>query len=111
MESEFEITIFGLKMIVKSVESFLIIHFPKTGVWSTWWTSDMPNGKKFTHKGAFNNYVDKNRGRGVNRMYTVGHVTKDRLRNSRRAENKRRAWFIGKNNKRRAWKIWQKPKV
>ena len=29
-------------------------------------------------RGAFNNYVDKNRWMGVNRKSTVGHVIKDR---------------------------------
>ena len=94
MESEFKIAIFCLKMIVKRglysihrcLGSFLMIHFPKTGVWSTWRTSGMPNGEKFTHKEAFNNYLDKNRGRGVNRKSTTGHV---RL------------------SSRRAWKNWQ----
>ena len=51
-----------------------MIHFPKIGVWSTWRTSGMPNGEKFTHKEAFNNYLDKDRGRGVNRKSTTGHL-------------------------------------
>ena len=67
-----------------------MIHFPKTGVWSTWRTSGMPNGEKFTHKEAFNNYLDKNRGRGDTLDFLVVEPGK-----------------IGKINKRRAWKIWQ----
>ena len=95
MESEFKITIFGLKMIVKRgpytcVWEVLMIHFPKIGVWSTWRTSGMPNGEKFTHKEAFNNYLDKNRGRGDTLDFLVVEPGK-----------------IGKINKRRAWKIWQ----